>query len=126
GHGRRATLFTDYTFGIWDADQLVPFAKAYSGLTDAEIRQVDAFVKKNTLAKHGPVRVVEPRLVFELGFENVALSQRHRSGLSVRFPRLLRWRHDKLPADADTLSTLKSLVSLPPSAPSPAIQLELF
>ncbi|MEO1007249.1 MAG: ATP-dependent DNA ligase [Planctomycetota bacterium] len=116
GSGRRAGLFTDYTFALWDrADgvrQLVPFAKAYSGLTQQEIERVDAFVRGNTIKRMGPVREVRPTLVFELGFEGVQISQRHRSGLAVRFPRMLRWRHDKKPDEADTLDALRAM--LPP------------
>ncbi len=110
GHGRRADLFTDYTFGIWDGDKLVTFAKAYSGLTDAEIKQVDAFIKKNTLEKFGPVRTVKPDLVFELAFEGIQLSNRHKSGVAVRFPRILRWRLDKRAEEANTLDQLKELI----------------
>lgn len=110
GHGKRGGLFTDYTFGVWDGDKLVPIAKAYSGLTDAEIRQVDAFVRANTLEKFGPVRSVKPELVFELGFEGIQLSTRHKSGIAVRFPRMLRWRTDKKPQDADTLERIKALL----------------
>ena len=87
GHGKRASLYTDYTFGVWDAGQLVPVAKAYSGLTDEEIRAVDAFVRHNTLEKFGPVRQVKPELVFELAFEGIQTSTRHKSGIAVRFPR---------------------------------------
>ncbi|WP_199030846.1 ATP-dependent DNA ligase [Ralstonia sp. ASV6] len=118
GHGRRASLYTDYTFAVWDAPpdaperKLVPFAKAYSGLSDAEIRQVDALIRKTTVESFGPVRSVTPTLVFELGFEGIARSARHKSGIAVRFPRMLRWRHDKSVAEADTLQTLESL--LPP------------
>ncbi|MEL7498984.1 MAG: ATP-dependent DNA ligase [Planctomycetota bacterium] len=110
GHGRRAGLYTDFTFAVWQGDQLVPFAKAYSGLTDAEIRKVDAFVRKNTKEKFGPVHSVLPELVFELAFENIQRSTRHKSGVSVRFPRISRWRHDKKPADADSLKTILSLL----------------
>ena len=110
GHGRRAGLYTDYTFAVWDDDQLVPFAKAYSGLTDSEIREVDRFVRKNTLERFGPVRSVQPELVFELAFENIQASKRHKSGIAVRFPRMSRWRHDKRPKDADTLAMVKSLL----------------
>ena len=117
GSGRRAGLFTDYTFGVWDGDQLVPFAKAYSGLTDAEIRRVDAFVRRNTLDKHGPVRVVKPELVFELAFEGIQRSTRHRSGVAVRFPRMARWRTDKPAAEADTLEAVRALLD-PPSPAS--------
>ena len=110
GSGRRAGLYTDYTFGVWDGDQLVPFAKAYSGLTDAELRKVDAFVRRNTLDKHGPVRVVKPELVFELAFEGIQRSTRHRSGVAVRFPRMTRWRTDKRAAEADTLEMVRALL----------------
>ena len=112
GSGRRASLFTDYTFGVWDQGELVPFAKAYSGLTDDEIRQVDAFVRNNTLEKFGPVRRVKPELVFELAFEAIQRSGRHRSGIAVRFPRMARWRTDKKAAEADTIETVRGL--LPP------------
>jgi len=111
GSGRRAGLFTDYTFGVWDGDRLVAFAKAYSGLTDAEIRKVDSFVRRNTVEKHGPVRVVRPELVFELAFEGIQPSSRHKSGLAVRFPRIARWRTDKRPEEADTLASVRSLLS---------------
>jgi DNA ligase 1 len=111
GHGRRASLFTDYTFGVWDDGQLVPVAKAYSGLTDAEIREVDAFVRRHTKERFGPVRVVEPLLVFEIAFEAIQLSSRHKSGLAVRFPRIARWRTDKTPQEADTIETLRALVN---------------
>lgn len=111
GSGRRASLYTDYTFGIWSNGELVPFAKAYSGLTDEEIREVDRFVRQNTLEKFGPVRVVKPELVFELAFESLRPSSRHKSGIAVRFPRMARWRHDKLPQDADTLESVKALAS---------------
>jgi DNA ligase-1 len=110
GSGRRAGLFTDYTFGVWDGDKLVPFAKAYSGLTDAEIARVDAFVRHNTLERFGPVRVVKPELVFELAFEGIQRSTRHRSGIAVRFPRMARWRTDKRPEDADSLDTVRALL----------------
>jgi DNA ligase-1 len=109
GHGRRASLLTDYTFGVWHEGELVPVAKAYSGLTDAEIRQVDAFIRRNTLERHGPVRMVRPELVFELHFEGIQISDRHRSGLAVRFPRMNRWRTDKKPEEADTLEALWAL-----------------
>jgi ATP-dependent DNA ligase len=111
GHGRRASLFTDYTFGVWHQAELVPVAKAYSGLTDAEIREVDAFIRKNTIERRGPVRIVRPQLVFELHFEAVQRSSRHRSGLAVRFPRMYRWRRDKRPEEADTLETLALLAA---------------
>jgi DNA ligase-1 len=110
GSGKRGGLFTDYTFGVWDGDRLVPFAKAYSGLTDAEIREVDAFVRKNTIEKFGPVRTVRPELVFELGFEGIQRSTRHKSGIAVRFPRMLRWRKDKQASEADTLEQVRALI----------------
>ena len=110
GSGRRAGLFTDYTFGVWDGDRLVAFAKSYTGLTDGEIRKVDAFVRRNTLEKHGPVRVVRPELVFELAFEGIQASPRHKSGLAVRFPRITRWRRDKRPEEADSLARVRGLL----------------
>lgn len=110
GHGRRADLYTDYTFAVWEGDKLVPFAKAYSGLTDQEINKVDNFVKRNTLEKFGPVRTVKPELVFEIGFEGINRSTRHKSGIALRFPRILRWRHDKPKEEADTLESLKALL----------------
>jgi DNA ligase-1 len=116
GHGRRAGLYTDYTFAVWDAEpgapqrRLVPFAKAYSGLTDEEMAQVDAIIRKSTIEKFGPVRSVTPSMVFELGFEGIARSPRHKSGIAVRFPRMLRWRRDKGIEDADTLQTLAALL----------------
>jgi DNA ligase-1 len=139
GHGRRASLYTDYTFAVWDraprdaaeAQQtidaialgeapaalqasglpvLVPFAKAYSGLTDDEIRQVDAVIRRTTVEKFGPVRTVVPSLVFELGFEGIQKSPRHKSGIAVRFPRMLRWRTDKPLAEVDTLASLDLLL----------------
>lgn len=115
GHGRRASLYSDYTFAVWDDSApgervLVPFAKAYSGLTDEEMRKVDAIVRRTTVDKFGPVRSVTPTLVFELGFEGIALSKRHKSGIAVRFPRMLRWRTDKTIEQADTLATLQGLL----------------
>ncbi|WP_435634336.1 ATP-dependent DNA ligase [Pseudomonas solani] len=123
GHGRRANLYTDFTFAVWDGDDasaeraLVPFAKAYSGLTDEEMRKVDAIVRRTTVEKFGPVRSVTPTLVFELGFEGIALSKRHKSGVAVRFPRMLRWRQDKPVAEADTLASLQALLA--DAAPEP-------
>ncbi|WP_024657078.1 ATP-dependent DNA ligase [Pseudomonas syringae USA007] len=117
GHGRRASLYSDYTFAVWDGPPqssertLVPFAKAYSGLTDEEMRKVDAIVRKTTVEKFGPVSSVTPTLVFELGFEGIALSKRHKSGIAVRFPRMLRWRQDKPVAEADSLTTLQDLLN---------------
>ena len=147
GHGRRASLYSDFTFALWDRSAsddvggrvaqgdaerdaqgdaervakgvatdsttgrtLVPFAKAYSGLTDAEMRRVDAVVRRTTVEKFGPVRSVKPTLVFELGFEGISASKRHRSGIAVRFPRMLRWREDKTIDDADTIETLRGWV----------------
>ena len=114
GHGKRASLYSDYTFAIWKtidgARQLVSFAKAYSGLTNEEITTVDAFIRKNTLEKFGPVRTVKPGLVFELGFEGIQRSKRHKSGVAVRFPRMLRMRTDKLAEEADSLESLAHLL----------------
>ncbi|MBC7624045.1 MAG: ATP-dependent DNA ligase [Aeromicrobium sp.] len=124
GHGKRANLYTDYTFGIWktnsdghlepempeNARQLVTFAKAYSGLTDKEIRLVDAFIRKNTLEKFGPVRTVKPEMVFELAFEGIQYSKRHKSGFAVRFPRIARIRTDKKIEDADTVETIAKML----------------
>ena len=110
GSGRRAELYTDYTFAVWDGDRLVPFAKAYSGLTDKEIREVDKFIKQNTIDKFGPVRTVKPELVFEIGFEGINASTRHKSGIAVRFPRILNWRHDKTAAEADTIENLRIIL----------------
>ncbi|SHI15208.1 ATP-dependent DNA ligase [Pollutimonas bauzanensis] len=109
GHGRRSTLYTDYTFGLWNEQALTPVAKAYSGLSDPEILELDRWIRAHTLERYGPVRSVEPRHVFELAFEAVNLSRRHKSGIAVRFPRILRWRHDKSAAQADQLETLKAL-----------------
>ena len=116
GHGRRASLYSDYTFAVWDGPPgsertLVPFAKAYSGLTDEEMRKVDAIVRKTTVEKFGPVSSVTPSMVFELGFEGIALSKRHKSGIAVRFPRMLRWRQDKAVEEADSLATLQDLLT---------------
>jgi len=137
GHGRRASVYTDYTFAVWnrtprdadeveaaldaiatrgalasDALQLVPFAKAYSGLTDEEFRRVDRIVRRDTIEKFGPVRSVRPSLVFELGFEGIQRSARHKSGIAVRFPRMLRIRDDKPLHEADTLAHLEALLAL--------------
>ncbi|WP_108803252.1 ATP-dependent DNA ligase [Aquimarina sp. Aq107] len=112
GHGRRSNLFTDYTFGLWNDDktELVTFAKAYSGLTDIEFKEVDKFIKANTLERFGPVRSVTPELVFEIAFEGIALSKRHKSGIATRFPRILRWRQDKKIDEANCLEDLKALI----------------
>ncbi len=110
GHGRRSNLYTDYTFAVRDGDQLVSFAKAYSGLTDKEFGQVDAFIKKNSIEKFGPVRTVKPELVFEIAFEGIAASNRHKSGVALRFPRMHRWRQDKKPDEINTLDDLKKML----------------
>lgn len=110
GHGKRAGLFTDYTFAVWQGDALVPFAKAYSGLSDKEIAEVDRFIQRNTLERFGPVRSVRPELVFEIAFEGIQESSRHKSGLAVRFPRIARWRRDKKIEEIDTIETFKALL----------------
>jgi DNA ligase-1 len=112
GHGRRSNLYTDYTFAVQDGDRLVPFTKAYSGLTDKEFAAVDAFVKANAIEKFGPVRTVKPELVFEIAFEGIAASNRHKSGVALRFPRISRWRTDKKMADINTLQDLKQLLAV--------------
>ena len=109
GHGRRSTLYTDYTFGVWDGETLVPVAKAYSGLDDKEILALDRWIRAHTRERFGPVRSVSAEQVFELGFEAVNRSARHKSGIAVRFPRILRWRHDKPAAEADHLAQLQAL-----------------
>lgn len=111
GHGRRASLYTDYTFAVWSDGVLVPFAKAYSGLTDDEIRVVDRWIRGNTLQKFGPVHEVKPHWVMEIAFENVQLSTRHKSGVAVRFPRIVRIREDKKIEDADRLQSILELVA---------------
>lgn len=116
GHGRRASLYTDFTFALWDKPKsepdrkLLPFAKAYSGLTDAELREADQLIRKSTLERFGPVTTLEPTQVFEIGFEGIARSKRHKSGISVRFPRILRWRKDKSIYEANTLMDLQSFL----------------
>ena len=113
GSGRRANLFTDYTFGLWtnaEEPQLVTFAKAYSGLNDAEILELDRWIRRNTLQRFGPTRSVKAEQVFELAFEGIHRSKRHKSGLAVRFPRILRWRQDKPAAEADQLKTAEALI----------------
>jgi DNA ligase-1 len=112
GHGRRSSLYTDYTFAVKDGDKLVSFTKAYSGLTDKEFAQVDNFVKRNSLEKFGPVRTVKPELVFEIAFEGIAASNRHKSGVALRFPRINRWRKDKTAAEINTLDDLKKMLEL--------------
>jgi DNA ligase-1 len=145
GHGRRASLYTDYTFAVWDRaprdaaeagavahaiaagedpearvsrglPRLVPFAKAYSGLTDEEIGVVDRLIRRSAVESFGPVRSVVPQLVFELGFEGIQKSSRHRSGIAVRFPRIVRIRHDKPLHEADTLAGLEALLEGGPLA----------
>jgi DNA ligase-1 len=115
GHGRRALLHTDYTFALREGDALVPFAKAYSGLTDAEIRALDAWIRRHTIERFGPVRQVEPVQVFELAFEGIQRSPRHKSGVAVRFPRIARWRKDKPASEADTMDTLRAMLDSVPS-----------
>lgn len=112
GHGRRSNLYTDYTFAVKDGDKLVSFTKAYSGLTDKEFAQVDAFVKNNSIEKFGPVRTVKPELVFEIAFEGIAASNRHKSGVALRFPRISKWRTDKKPTEINTLEDLKQLLAV--------------
>ncbi|SDY90191.1 ATP-dependent DNA ligase [Citreimonas salinaria] len=111
GSGRRANLFTDFTFALWQDDELVPFAKAYSGLTDAEFNAITAWVRKNTLQRFGPVRQVRPEHVFEIAFEGIQPSPRHKSGIALRFPRMSRWRHDKTAREANSLDDLKDLLN---------------
>jgi DNA ligase 1 len=113
GHGRRATLFTDYTFAVWQGDELVPIAKAYSGLSDDEIDRLDRWIRQHTIERFGPVRAVEPVHVFELAFEGLAPSTRHRAGIALRFPRIARWRADKTTREADTLERVKELLYAP-------------
>lgn len=110
GSGRRSNLYTDYTFAVRDGEKLIPFTKAYSGLTDKEFAQVDAFVKRNSLEKFGPVRTVKPELVFEIAFEGIAASNRHKSGVALRFPRMSRWRKDKKPTEINTLDDLRKIL----------------
>ena len=111
GHGRRANLYTDFTFAVWQGNDLVPFAKAYSGLSDAEFKDITAWVRKNTLQRFGPVRQVIPEHVFEIAFEGIHKSTRHKSGVALRFPRMARWRRDKSPQDANTLEDLKDFLN---------------
>jgi len=110
GSGKRASLLTDYTFGVWHEGELVPIAKAYSGLSNEEIGEMDRWIRRHTVERFGPVRHVQPVHVFELGFEGIARSPRHRSGIAVRFPRMLRWRKDKPAAEADTLENVQRLL----------------
>ena len=111
GHGRRANLFTDFTFAVRDGNALIPFTKAYSGLTDAEFREITAWVRKNTLERYGPVRQVRPEHVFEIAFEGIQASPRHKSGIALRFPRMARWRRDKPPSEANTLDDLRAMLA---------------
>ena len=111
GHGRRANLFTDYTFGVWDGGTLVPFAKAYSGLDNKQIERLDKWIRRNTIERFGPVRSVKLEQVFELAFEGINRSTRHKSGIAVRFPRIVRWREDLGTRDADSLDDVKRLIA---------------
>jgi DNA ligase-1 len=110
GHGRRSNLYTDYTFGVWHGEELVPVAKAYSGLSNNEISELDKWIRAHTIEKFGPVRAVEPTQVFELAYEGIAASTRHKSGIALRFPRILRWRKDKPAREADTLANLQAVL----------------
>lgn len=112
GHGRRANLFSDFTFAVWDGPALVPFTKAYSGLTDVEMGQITAWVNKNTQQRFGPVRQVAPVHVFEIAFEGIQASPRHKSGIALRFPRISRWRHDKAADQANTMEDLRGLLAV--------------
>ncbi|WP_301921052.1 hypothetical protein [Ferruginibacter sp.] len=112
GHGRRSNLYTDYTFAVKDGDKLVPFTKAYTGLTDKEFAQVDSFIKRNSIEKFGPVRTVKPELIFEIAFEGIAASNRHKSGVALRFPRMNRWRTDKKTEEINTLDDLKNMLTI--------------
>jgi DNA ligase-1 len=120
GHGRRATLHTDYTFAVWRGDELIPFAKAYSGLTDTEIRRLDRWIRNNTIEKFGPVRSVRAEQVFEVAFEGIQRSSRHKSGIAVRFPRIARWRTDKRPEEADSIEALQALLGDRATSPKEA------
>jgi DNA ligase-1 len=111
GSGRRATLYTDFTFAVWNGNDLVPFTKAYSGLTDAEFAEITRWVRKNTTDRFGPVRAVRPEHVFEIAFEGIQKSTRHKSGVALRFPRMARWRRDKPLAEANTLDDLKEMLA---------------
>ena len=111
GHGRRANLFTDFTFAVWKGNELVPFTKAYSGLTDKEFDEITHWVRRNTLQRFGPVRQVRPEHVFEIAFEGIQASPRHKSGIALRFPRMARWRRDKPVAEANTLGDLQEMLS---------------
>ncbi len=110
GSGKRADLYTDYSFAIWEENKLVKFANAYSGLNNEEIKELDKWIRKNTLEKYGPVRSVKPELVFEISFDNIQISKRHKSGIALRFPRITRWRKDKNIKDADSLENARSMI----------------
>jgi DNA ligase-1 len=112
GSGRRSNLYTDYTFAVKDGDKLTVFTKAYSGLTDKEFAQIDNFVKRNSIEKFGPVRTVKPELVFEIAFEGIAASNRHKSGVALRFPRMSRWRKDKTVDEINTIEDLKAMLNM--------------
>ncbi|MEQ5870315.1 ATP-dependent DNA ligase [Sagittula sp. NFXS13] len=112
GHGRRANLFTDFTFAVWNGNELTPFTKAYSGLSDSEFKEITRWVRRNTLQRFGPVRQVKPEHVFEIAFEGIQESPRHKSGIALRFPRMSRWRRDKPVNEANSLNDLKSLLKL--------------
>lgn len=114
GHGRRAGLYTDFTFGVWQGENLVPVAKAYSGLTDKEFEKINRFIRNNAVEKFGPVRVLKPEIVMEVAFEGINESSRHKSGIALRFPRMKQVRSDKQIKDADTLESLKTLLRSPP------------
>ncbi len=111
GSGRRSQHYTDYTFAVKKGDELVTIAKAYSGLTDKEITEISSFVRKNSIEKFGPVRTVKPELVFELGFEGIGFSKRHKSGVALRFPRILRWRKDKTVDEIDDIDDIKKMIT---------------
>jgi len=111
GSGKRADLYTDYSFGIWEDNKLVKFANAYSGLNNEEIRELDKWIRRNTLEKFGPVRSVKPELVFEISFDNIQISKRHKSGIALRFPRITKWRRDKNIMEADNLENALKMIS---------------
>ena len=110
GSGKRADLYTDYSFAIWDDNKLVKFANAYSGLNNEQIRELDKWIRKNTLERYGPVRSVKPELVFEISFDNIQISKRHKSGIALRFPRITKWRKDKNIMDADNLENAMRMI----------------
>ena len=110
GSGIRAGLYTDYSFALWKDGELIKFASAYSGLNNTEIKELDRWIRQNTIDRFGPVRSVKPEMVFEISFENIQISKRHKSGIAVRFPRITKWRKDKLIKDADTLENAQKLM----------------